>query len=142
MMIKVKETKKEVTSSRVVGGVGRRKSSIARVWVRPGKGGVAINGRRCADYFSTDETRAYALKSLVVCDAVSKYDVVVNIKGGGPVSQSGAVCLGIARALVSIDENCRGTLRDNGLLTVDSRVKERKKPGQKGARRKFQFVKR
>ena len=141
-MIRLKEEKKQVKSARVVGGVGRRKSSVARVWVRPGTGGVAINGKRCADYFNTDETRSNAIKSLVVCGAVSHYDVVVNVQGGGKCSQSDAVRLGVARALVSIDEELRGTLRENGLLTVDSRLKERKKPGQKAARRKFQFVKR
>lgn len=141
-MVKVKEEKKQTKSPRVTGGVGRRKSSVARVWVRSGNGGVAINGERCADYFNTDETRANAIKSLVVCDAVSRYDVVVNVKGGGKNSQSDAMRLGVARALVDLDESLRGTLREHGLLTVDSRLKERKKPGQKGARRKFQFVKR
>ncbi len=141
-MVKAKEEKKQIKSSRVIGGVGRRKSSVARVWIRAGNGGVAINGQRCADYFNTDETRSDALKSLVVCDAVSRYDVVVNVQGGGKASQAGAVRLGVARALVSDNEELRGTLREHGLLTVDSRVKERKKPGQKAARRKFQFVKR
>lgn len=141
-MVKAKEEKKQTKSSRVIGGVGRRKSSVARVWVRAGNGGVAINGQRCADYFNTNETRSDAIKSLVVCDAVSRYDVVVNVKGGGKNSQAGAVRLGVARALLTIDEGLRVTLREHGLLTVDARLKERKKPGQKGARRKFQFVKR
>ena len=145
-MIKSKEERKEgvakKASSRVIGSVGRRKASVARVWLRRGEGGVAINSSRCADYFNTDETRTNAVKSLVVCDALSKYDVVANVKGGGKCAQSDAVRLGIARALVADNEEFRLILRENGFLTVDSRNKERKKPGQPGARRKFQFVKR
>lgn len=126
----------------VIGAVGRRKAAVARVWIRRGKGGVAINNQRCADYFNTDETRSAAVKGLVACDVVSKYDVIANVKGGGKVAQSEAVNLGIARALVKDSESYKVTLRENGSLTVDSRNKERKKPGQKGARAKFQFVKR
>lgn len=144
-MIKAEEKKEKGVKkapTRVVGVVGRRKSAIARVWLRRGAGGVAINNARCADYFPTDETRTNAVKSLVVCDAIAKYDVVANVQGGGKCAQSDAVRLGIARALVEENEAFRAVLRENGLLTVDARNKERKKPGQKGARRKFQFVKR
>lgn len=126
----------------VIGAVGRRKAAVARVWVRRGKGGVAINKQRCAEYFNTDETRTAAVKGLVSCDVLSKYDVIANVKGGGKVAQANAVNLGIARALVKDSETYKVILRANGSLTVDSRNKERKKPGQKGARAKFQFVKR
>lgn len=126
----------------VIGAVGRRKAAVARVWVRRGKGGVAINKQRCAEYFNTDETRTAAVKGLVACDVLSKYDVIANVQGGGKVAQSEAVNLGIARALVKDSETYKAALRANGSLTVDSRNKERKKPGQKGARAKFQFVKR
>ena len=126
----------------VIGAVGRRKAAVARVWVRRGKGGVAINKQRCAEYFNTDETRTAAVKGLVACDVLSKYDVIANVKGGGKVAQAQAVNLGIARALVKDSETYKVILRADGSLTVDSRNKERKKPGQKGARAKFQFVKR
>lgn len=134
--------RKKAASAPVIGGVGRRKASVARIWIRRGKGGVAINEQRCVDYFNTDETRTAALRALVACDVLAKYDVVANVKGGGKVAQADAVNLGIARALIKESESYRPTLRGNGSLTVDSRNKERKKPGQKGARAKFQFVKR
>jgi small subunit ribosomal protein S9 len=134
--------RKKAAKAPVIGAVGRRKKSIARVWLRRGKGGVAINEQRCADYFNTDETRTTALKALVACDVLAKYDIVANVQGGGKVGQADAVNLGIARALVKESETYRPALRGNGSLTVDSRNKERKKPGQKGARAKFQFVKR
>lgn len=145
-MVKPEEKKEKATAKKapvhVIGVVGRRKSAVARVWLRRGEGGVAINSTRCADYFTTNETRTNAVQSLVVCDAVTKYDIVANVHGGGKCAQSDAVRLGIARALVEDNEAFRAILRENGFLTVDSRNKERKKPGQKGARRKFQFVKR
>ncbi len=143
-MIKTKEAKKDGVAKKVapIGVVGRRKTAVARVWLRPGQGGVAINSQRCADYFPTDETRKNAVQSLVVCDAISKYDIVANVYGGGKCAQSDAIRLGIARALVEADESFRLVLREHGFLTVDARNKERKKPGQPGARRKFQFVKR
>ncbi len=142
-MIKVK-TKEDVAvkAGLPIGAVGRRKSAIARVWLRKGTGGIAINSLRCADYFKTDETRTIAIKSLLLCDAVKSYDVVVNVQGGGLCAQADAIKLGIARALVKDNESYRAILRDHGALTVDDRNKERKKPGQPGARRKFQFVKR
>ena len=134
--------RKKAATGKIIGAVGRRKAAVARVWVRRGKGGLAINNQRCADYFNTDETRTAAVKGLIACDVVSKYDIIANVKGGGKVAQSEAVNLGIARALVKESETYKPTLRSNGSLTVDSRNKERKKPGQKGARAKFQFVKR
>jgi len=124
------------------GGVGRRKSAVARVWIKPGKGEIVVNERSIQDYFQTTEAQSDAVKALVVCAAKGLYNIKANVFGGGPVSQAGAVRLGIARALVAANDAYRPVLREGGLLTVDSRVKERKKPGQPGARRKFQFVKR
>lgn len=149
----VKSASKEVNASMrkpgsgtvvntATGGVGRRKSSVARVWIKPGKGDVVVNNRSFQEYFCTQETQADALRALVVCSAKGLFNVKVNVEGGGPCSQAGAVRLGIARALLATNDNFKVVLRENGLLTVDSRVKERKKPGQPGARRKFQFVKR
>jgi small subunit ribosomal protein S9 len=125
-----------------IGGVGRRKSSVARVWLGRGKGEILINGRTIDNYFDTTQTRVNAVKALDVCNVKDKFSIKVTIMGGGPCSQSDAVKLGIARALLKSNEGNRIVLREHGLLTVDSRVKERKKPGQPGARRKFQFVKR
>lgn len=141
-MVRAKEEQKTVKNQSIIGVVGRRKSAVARVWLRKGQGGVAINSMKCADYFPTEETRTNAVKSLIVCDALVKYDIIVNVYGGGKCAQSDAVRLGIARALVKENDSFRALLRENGFLTVDPRNKERKKPGQKGARRKFQFVKR
>ncbi len=144
-MVKLEENKNKGAAQapvNIIGSVGRRKSAVARVWLRKGTGGFAVNAERCADYFPTDETRTNAISSLVVCEALSKYDVVANVRGGGKCAQSDAVRLGIARALVEDNEALRQVLREHGFLTFDARNKERKKPGQKGARRKFQFVKR
>ena len=140
-MVKAK-AKENVVKPAPIGAVGRRKSAVARVWLRKGEGGIAINSRRCAEYFKTDETRTNAVKTLLLCGVLKDYDVVVNVQGGGLCAQSDAVKLGIARALVKQDESFRLVLREHGELTVDARNKERKKPGQPGARRKFQFVKR
>ena len=134
-MVKAKNT----TSTH---GVGRRKSSVARVWVKPGNGEIIVNDRDSNKYFDTDIARSAVKFPFRVAGLEKKYDVLVNVNGGGNNSQAGAVKLGIARALVTIDETLRKLFRQKDLLTVDSRVKERKKYGQKGARRKFQFVKR
>ena len=126
----------------VAHGVGRRKSTVARVWLRKGSGKMTVNGREHSKYFDTNHVRLNAETTFRVCEQSKNYDVMVNINGGGVSAQADAVKLGMARALVSIDETLRPSLREHGLLTVDSRVKERKKYGQRGARRKFQFVKR
>lgn len=126
----------------VAHGVGRRKSSVARVWLRRGTGSVLVNGREYRQYFTTDIARADVVTPFKVIPAAQAYDVEVNVYGGGVNSQAGAVRLGISRALLESNESLRQVLRQNKLLTVDSRVKERKKYGQKAARRKFQFVKR
>lgn len=123
-------------------GIGRRKKSVARVWLKPGKGKILVNDIEHKRYFDTDIARTRVEFPLQVTSLKSKYDTFVNVCGGGMIGQSTAVSLGISRALLSVDENLKQILRKNGLLTVDSRVKERKKYGQKGARAKFQFVKR
>jgi len=123
-------------------GVGRRKSSVARVWLRRGKGVITINGKAANEYFDIDFNRAQIEIPFTVSSKAARYDADVNVNGGGVNSQAGAVKLGIARALLKFDETMKADFRKHRLLTVDSRVKERKKPGQPGARRKFQFVKR
>ncbi len=133
---------KKVSVPPIAHGTGRRKSSVARIWLRRGKGTITINGKDAALYFDTEITRLTATTPLRVCKDALRYDVDVNIYGGGLSAQADAVKLGFARALVATDEALRPILREHGLLTVDSRIKERKKYGQKAARRKFQFVKR
>ena len=130
------------TTSHLSHGVGRRKSSVARVWLKAGKGSIVVNGDDYQTYFDTDHVRNLVIAPLLDLQMEKKYDIAANVVGGGNVGQAGAVRLGIARALLMLDESLRGILRTNGYLTVDSRNKERKKYGQRGARRKFQFVKR
>ena len=123
-------------------GTGRRKSSIARVRIRPGDGKLLINKRKVDDYFTQPRDRNAIVAPLKSLKAEKKFDVFVNVKGGGTSGQAGATMLGIARALRNYDEGYLKDLRDGGYLTRDSRMVERKKPGQRGARRKFQFSKR
>ncbi|MBN2651200.1 MAG: 30S ribosomal protein S9 [Spirochaetales bacterium] len=123
-------------------GTGRRKTSVARVYFREGSGVITVNGRKADEYFDVSSKLDFVKKPLQVCDAEGKYDLLINVKGGGINGQAGACAHGIARALVELDENNRPTLRKNGLLTRDSRMVERKKYGQKKARRRFQFSKR
>jgi small subunit ribosomal protein S9 len=123
-------------------GVGRRKSAVARVWLRRGKGSLVVNDKEHVHYFDTELSRAAAILPFHIYPQAARYDAVANVLGGGLPAQADAVKLGIARALVEINPEIRPLLREHGLLTVDSRVKERKKYGQKAARRKFQFVKR
>jgi small subunit ribosomal protein S9 len=125
-----------------VHGVGRRKSSVARVWLKNGSGNIEINGSNYAEYLDTDVNRSLVELPLKVTGSDKKFDIMVNVHGGGMAGQTDAIKLGIARALLETNEALKTVLRQNGLLTVDSRVKERKKYGQKAARRKFQFVKR
>ncbi len=141
-MAKAQKTAKTKAGAPISHGVGRRKSSVARAWLRRGAGRITVNGRDYKEYFDTEITRIEAETSLKVVPHGDKYDVEINISGGGVHSQAGATKLAIARAFVAQDEELRPALRQRGLLTVDSRVKERKKYGQRGARRKFQFVKR
>lgn len=122
--------------------IGRRKKAVARIWLRRGKGAITVNGRKLEEYFDTDITRLAATLPFRVLPISSNYDIDANVAGGGLWGQADAVKLGIARAFLTLDETVHPVLRQHGLLTVDSRNKERKKYGQKGARRKFQFVKR
>lgn len=135
--------KKETKGAPLSHGVGRRKTAVARVWLRPGSGNIVVNEQAYKEYFDTDVARIDAYKPFAAIEkAASSYDVEVDVRGGGSKAQAGATRLGIARALVEINEGFRSELREHGLLTVDARRKERKKYGQRGARRKFQFVKR
>ena len=130
------------TRANPIWGVGRRKSAVARVRIWTGQGQISINGKSVEDYFTEDKDRQAVYASLVATDALKTYDVGVNVKGGGHTGQADATKLGIARALTKADPSLEAALRDAKLLTRDPRMIERKKPGQPGARRKFQFSKR
>ena len=121
---------------------GRRKCAIARVRIKPGTGVVVINGKAMADYLPGDALQGYACQPLKTVEMENKIDVTATIDGGGMTGQAGALRHGIARALVIYDETLRAALKAAGMMTRDSRVKERKKSGQPGARRRFQFSKR
>ncbi len=136
------EKKNLLSSAPISHGVGRRKSSVARVWLRHGEGKIIINNKEFLKYCTTDVARRAVLESLAVVGAGTNFSVDVNVHGGGIHSQADAIKLGIARALSFYSTEFRSVLRAKGYLTVDSRLKERKKYGQKGARKKFQFVKR
>ena len=123
-------------------GTGRRKTSVARVRIRPGTGKITINRREADQYFVTDVDRNIIRAPLLTTQTTDRWDIFVNVNGGGLTGQAGAVMLGLARALVRAAPDLEAALRDNGLLTRDSRMKERKKYGQKGARKRFQFSKR
>ncbi|MFA5335339.1 MAG: 30S ribosomal protein S9 [Candidatus Omnitrophota bacterium] len=123
-------------------GTGRRKESTARVTLKPGSGQILVNKRALDDYFPRETLRMVLREPLEATQTGAKYDIVVNVEGGGVSSQAGAVRLGIARALLKVDSNFRPALRGRGLLTRDPRMKERKKYGQKGARKRFQWTKR
>jgi len=122
--------------------VGRRKTSVARVIVAPGSGKITINRKPLEQYFPLETLRQEAVKPLAVTQSAAKYDVRVNVEGGGATGQAGAVSLGIARALVGLNEENKALLRAAGLMTRDPRMVERKKYGQKKARKRFQFSKR
>ncbi len=123
-------------------GTGRRKTSVARVYLRPGSGKMTINGRELSDYFHREENRIIARQPLSVLEKDGDFDVLVTVRGGGESGQAGAIRHGVARALVDFDDTLVKALRVNGFLTRDPRMVERKKYGQRGARRKFQFSKR
>jgi small subunit ribosomal protein S9 len=123
-------------------GTGRRKTSVARVRLTTGTGKVTINGRALETYFPVDSLRMQALQPLTLTSTAEKFDVHINVAGGGPNGQAGAVRHGIARALLRADANLRPTLKSEGMLTRDPRMKERKKYGQPGARKRFQYSKR
>jgi len=123
-------------------GTGRRKTSVARVWIRPGSGRVVINRRTFEDYFPRETLRMIIAQPLQVTNTAGQFDLLATVMGGGPTGQAGAVRHGLARALVRFDENLRQVLKKAGLLTRDPRMRERKKYGQPGARQKFQYSKR
>lgn len=123
-------------------GTGRRKTAVARVRLCEGAGNVVINGKKLETYFPVIQDQLNVLSPLKATESLEKFDVYVNVKGGGGTGQSGAVLLGIARALAKSDETMESTLRDGAFLTRDSRIKERKKYGKAGARKSYQFSKR
>lgn len=123
-------------------GTGRRKTSTARVYLRPGTGEFKVNRKTFEEYFPNQALRMIIRQPLTLTDTASKFDIVVNVAGGGPAGQAGAVRHGITRALMEFNADLRPALKDAGLVTRDPRAKERKKYGQKGARKRFQFSKR
>ena len=134
--------KEDNTSINLGHGVGRRKTSVARVYLRDGNGKVTINGKDVAEYFVDAINAAKVVQPFDVTETQGKYDVVITVAGGGICSQAEACRHGLARALVAYDEAYRKALRQAGYMTRDPRMVERKKYGQKGARRRFQFSKR
>jgi small subunit ribosomal protein S9 len=123
-------------------GTGRRKTAVARVFLRPGSGIIKVNGREFENYFPSPTARAIVQQPLVATETGDKFDILITANGGGPNGQAGAAKLGIARALLEFNIELRGKLKELGLLTRDARKVERKKYGQKGARKRFQFSKR
>lgn len=121
---------------------GRRKSSTARVFLRPGKGIITVNKRTIDDYFPNETLKMILRQPLQLTETIDKFDIVATVKGGGISGQAGAIKHGISRALVDYNQELRKRLKEGGFLTRDARVKERKKYGQKGARARFQFSKR
>jgi small subunit ribosomal protein S9 len=123
-------------------GTGRRKRAVARVFLRPGSGGFQVNGRKLDEYFTMVGARIQARQPLMATETAEKFDVLVTVEGGGIAGQGGAVRLGVARALIEFNSELRPKLKELGFLTRDAREHERKKYGQRGARRRFQFSKR
>ena len=131
-----------MANSNEILATGRRKCAVARVRMVPGTGKVTVNGKNWEEYFTTEALRGFIAQPFVVSSTVDKFDLNVRLDGGGMSGQAGALRHGIARALVAYDESYRAVLKSNGMMTRDSRVKERKKSGQPGARKRFQFSKR
>ena len=123
-------------------GTGRRKTSTARVYLRPGSGEVQVNKKAFEQYFPNETLRMIIRQPLQLTETTSKFDIYVNVAGGGPAGQAGAIRHGITRALIEFNADLRPALKHAGLVTRDPRIKERKKYGQKGARKRFQFSKR
>lgn len=126
----------------IVNTTGRRKTAVARIYLSEGKGNITVNKRDFKEYFPTLALQYIVLQPLNKLEAVEKYDIKVNLDGGGPKGQAEALRLAISRALIEIDEQVKKTLKQEGFLTRDSREVERKKPGQPKARKRFQFSKR
>ena len=123
-------------------GTGRRKTAVARVFLRDGKGEITVNSRAFTNYFPSEAARAIVRQPLLATETADKFDIWITTAGGGPNGQAGAAKLGIARALIEFNSELRGKLKELGMLTRDARQHERKKYGQKGARKRFQFSKR
>ncbi|MBK5274079.1 MAG: 30S ribosomal protein S9 [Desulfuromonadales bacterium] len=123
-------------------GTGKRKTSIARVWLKPGAGAFTVNNKTLDDYFGRETSKMVARQSLELTENIGKFDIFVTVKGGGDSGQAGAIRHGITKALLANDPELRGNLKKAGFITRDSRVKERKKYGRKAARARFQFSKR
>ncbi len=123
-------------------GTGRRKRSVARVYLSPGKGDINVNGESFKDYLCRDSLATIVMQPLVALQEEKAYDIEINVNGGGLTGQAGAIRLGIARALLDVNGDYRSVLKEKGFLTRDARKVERKKPGQPGARKNFQFSKR
>lgn len=126
----------------VINAIGRRKSAVARIYVKEGKGNITINDRELANYFPLEQLQYIVKQPLNLVEAADQYDITVNLQGGGIKGQAEALRLAIARALVIIKPESKVTLKSNKMMTRDPREVERKKPGQPGARRRFQFSKR
>ncbi|MBI5363041.1 MAG: 30S ribosomal protein S9 [Planctomycetes bacterium] len=131
-----------MSTAQITWGLGRRKSSVARIRLKSGAGGFVVNGRDAKAFFTTVQSQMRLLAPLKLTGTEGTYDVFCQVDGGGPTGQSDAIALGVARALKKINPGFDDVLRANGLLTRDSRMKERKKYGRRGARRGFQFSKR
>ena len=123
-------------------GTGRRKTATTRIFLRPGKGQITVNGRAFENYFVSESARAYVRQPLLATETAERFDILILAHGGGVSGQAGAARLGIARALIEFNSELRGKLKQLGFLTRDARAHERKKYGQKGARKRFQFSKR
>ncbi len=121
---------------------GKRKTSVARVWIKPGSGNIVVNRRSIDDYFGRETSKMVVRQPLELTNNAGKFDIMVNVCGGGPSGQAGAIKHGITKALLAVDTDLRGLLKKAGFITRDSRVKERKKYGRRAARRSFQFSKR
>ena len=121
---------------------GKRKTSIARVWMKPGTGNITVNKQDYNDFFGRETSKMIIRQPLELTDNMGKYDIFVNVNGGGPSGQAGAIKHGITKMLLEVDVSLRGVLKKAGFITRDSRIKERKKYGRAGARRSFQFSKR
>jgi small subunit ribosomal protein S9 len=123
-------------------GTGKRKTSIARVWLKPGAGAITVNNKTLDEYFGRETSKMVVRQSLELTENIGKFDIYVTVRGGGDTGQAGAIRHGITKALLESDPELRGNLKKAGFITRDSRVKERKKYGRKAARARFQFSKR
>jgi small subunit ribosomal protein S9 len=129
-------------ADQMIAATGKRKTSVARVRIAPGQGNITVNKKALDDYFGRETSKMIVMQPLELTNNVGKFDIFVNVDGGGPSGQAGAIKHGITKALLQADEDLRPVLKKAGFITRDSRVKERKKYGQRGARRSFQFSKR